>query len=223
MRFITIISFLLVLIPWDGFAKEFYFLGMEDRHYENPANWYPAYPGSKIAKGDKVVIMADVNFGFYDISVGGIMEIAMNAQMHSPQGKIMIQPEGLLDNNGQLMVEIVENNGQFFNRIAATSHLHTYVAHPGAHTYNGYSAIFRTIGPLVNGGRFDNYSACISGSDFTNTATFHQVRQSRLTVAGDMFLSPDCTFTQSADSRIYHGRVEKLIVEPQLPGGTDDR
>ena len=199
---ISILTFFIIFQPglW---AKDFFFLATEDNHFENPANWYPAYPGAKITSDDKITVMADANFSGYNIHVEGILEIMLNATVHSPNGSIIIKENGLLDNNGKLLVDRVSNYGKLYNRLSAVVHIHTYEAFSGAHTYNGYSATFRTISHLVNQGRFDNYSDCITGSDLKNTSIFNQIRHSQLQVTGALVLAPGSTFQQSRESTVF--------------------
>ena len=203
MKYLTGILLILICTQPCLWARDFFFLATEDHHFENPANWYPAYPGTKITPEDKITVMADVNFSGYNLHVAGIMEIMLNATVHSPDGSIIIRKHGLLDNNGKLLVDRVSNYGKLYNRLAAVVHIYTYEAFSGAHTYNGYSATFRTISHLVNQGRFDNYSDCISGSDLKNTSIFNQIRHSQLQVTGELVLAPGSTFQKSQESTVF--------------------
>lgn len=197
-------------------ANDYFFLATEDHLFENPANWFPHYPGTQVQEGDKVTIMADVSFAGYNLDVKGVLEVMLDARIHSPDGSIIIRKGGLLDNNGKILVEEVNNYGRLYNRIASIVHIYSYIAFSGSHTHNAYSAIFRTISSLINKGRFDNYSSCIAGTFFKNMAEFNQIRESQLDVSGDILLTPGSVFKQSSKSVVYVGMQDKVIVPSQL-------
>ncbi|MEM7371489.1 MAG: hypothetical protein AAF587_22945 [Bacteroidota bacterium] len=177
-------------------------MAQEDHYYENPANWYPSYPGVKIAKDDRVVLMTDANANGYDIVVEGVLEIQLGAILSSSDGNLIIKAGGLLDNDGSVFVKELTNYGQVYNRQSAEINIHEYIAHTGAQTHNSYSATFTTIKTLVNEGRFDNYGHCKIEQTLTNVAVFNQINRSELEVAGDLQLLPGCTFNQSQKSTL---------------------
>lgn len=204
MKFSVIFSLLcIVCLPvLEVQAKDFFFMAQEDHYYENPANWYPSYPGVHISKEDRVVLMTDANANGYDIVVEGVLEIQLGAILTSSYGNLIIQAGGLLDNDGSVLVNKITNKGQVYNRQSATINIHDYIAHAGAQTHNSYSATFTTIKSLINEGRFDNYGHCKSEQNLTNVAVFNQINRSELEVAGDLQLIPGCTFNQSQKSTL---------------------
>lgn len=206
MKKLTII-FTLVLAALTGKAEDFFFLASEDYLYENPANWHPAYPGTEIQEGDKVVVMSDVFFTGYDIKVEGEFKVMLGARVSSSKGSLRISENGQIDNEGEILVNQVENFGKVVNRISATLNVHDYIAHPGAHTHNSLKATFKTLGSLINNGKFDNYSICAAGQTFENTSVFNQIRDSRLNIEGEMLLSPGSEFNQSDKSTTFLGEV----------------
>lgn len=198
-------------------AKDFFFMAQEDNYYENPANWYPSYPGVNIEKGDRVVLMTDANLNGYNIEVAGIFELQLGATLTSSNGELIIKAGGLLDNDGSVLVAGIVNHGQLYNRQSATVNIHQYFAHSSAHTHNSYSAQFTINKTLVNEGRFDNYGRCRIEQDLTNIAIFNQINRSELEIAGDLLLVPGCTFNQSQKSTLSFGSAEnKVAVQEAL-------
>jgi hypothetical protein len=139
-------------------AREYYFMAREDHFYENPANWFPAYPGAHITAEDKVIIYADAYFQGYNLEVDGICEVALGIVVRSADGTIVIRESGLVDNSGELFVSRIENFGRLYNRISAMIHIYDYMAYPGSFTCNFFSASFLALTSLVNEGHFDNYN-----------------------------------------------------------------
>jgi hypothetical protein len=182
-------------------AEDYFFLALEDSYYENPANWFPAYPGDQISDSNRVVLMADASFGSYDIHIAGSMEITLGVRLHSALGSLQVMPSGTLDNQGSLMVMRIKNYGTLYNRLSALIYLYEYIAYDGAITQNACSAVFETIAHIENSGRFDNYSRCIAGSDFSNSCIFNQIYASRLEVSGRTLLSTGCLMYRQAGRR----------------------
>lgn len=213
MKRITIIIVLLALVQIATKAEDFYFLASEDYLYENPANWYPSYPGTEVAADDQIVIMSDVYFAGYDLKVAGKLKVMLGAKLSSAEGNIFVLEGGTMDNEGEILVNQVENHGTFTNRISALFHVNDYFAHSGAVTNNSLKAQFTTIGNLINEGRFDNYSQCVAGRNFENRAVFNQIRNSQLEISGEILLDNEGQFNQSADSAIFLGANSKVPVQ----------
>jgi len=178
----------LLLFTFDPFSEpegtEYIFSSVEDNLYENPANWEPEYPGTKIKKDDKIVVQDDAFFMGYDIEIDGTLEIAISAKLHSTGNNLVIRPSGKVLNEGILSVNTVENHGVLDNSLSATANLHHYRAYEYALTSNRMSADFVITESLVNEGTFNNYSSCTVGKKFVNTSSFNPMSQSVLTVKG---------------------------------------
>lgn len=216
MRKILSILLLIQICSVSAFATDYFFLANEDHFYENPSNWYPAYPGTHVKAADRIVILTDVNYTGFDLEVDGIMEVMLGAKITSADGAITIHKQGELDNDGELLVASIFNYGKLNNRFSAVVHVHDFVAYNGAFTHNAYSASFRTINNLTNEGRFDNYSSCFAGRDFRNEAVFNQNRHSLLDVSGELVMAPGSTLTQSRQSSIYQGMSNKIPLHEKL-------
>jgi len=202
---------LFALVSLSAHAEDYYFLASEDYFYENPANWFPSYPGTEIAAGDQVVIMSDVYFTGYDLKINGKMKVMLGAKMSSAQGNLIIRKGGELDNEGEILVNQVDNSGTFNNRISANFHVNSYYAHSGAQTSNSLNARFITIYKLVNAGRFDNYSQCVAGRHFENRAVFNQIKNSQLEISGEIVLETG-TFNTSDESAVMLGAEAKVAL-----------
>ncbi|MEM7657758.1 MAG: hypothetical protein AAF399_16625 [Bacteroidota bacterium] len=212
----TVISLLLLLACFPSFGKDYFFMAQEDHFYANPANWFPAYPGTHIDADDKVVLMEDATIDGFSLQVEGTLEIGMEATLQSRQGEIIISPRGTFNNAGEVYIAGIINGGILNNRHGAQIHIHQFVAQLGAITHNAASAAFVTLAELVNQGRFDNYGLCRIGRDFKNLATFNQISSSQLKVAGELHLKPGSTFYRSQESEVYQGRSEELFLGEQL-------
>jgi len=213
MKKFIIITILLTLVQIAAKAKDYYFLASEDYFYENPANWYPSYPGTEVAADDQVVIMSDVYFTGYDLKVAGKLKVMLGAKMSSAEGNVIIAEGGSMDNEGEILVNQVENRGIFINRISAVFHVNDYFARSGAVTNNSLKAQFTTIGNLINEGRFDNYSQCTAGKNFENHSVFNQIRNSQLEISGEILLSSEGELNQSTNSAILLGSNAKVPVQ----------
>ncbi|GAB4402339.1 MAG: hypothetical protein OHK0039_00220 [Bacteroidia bacterium] len=192
-------------------AADFYFLATEDHYFENPANWYPSYPGTQVSAGDRMILFTDTYFQGFDLHIDGTLELKIGAELYSRDGAVVISRTGLLDNDGTVLVHRVDNHGRVRNRISANIHLHEYTAHPGAHTYNACAASFTTSANLINEGQFDNYSHCQTGENLYNRAVFNQNLHSRLDVAGELVLVPGSVLRESEASSIQQGQTHNLM------------
>lgn len=191
-------------------ARDYYFQAYEDHLYENPANWMPSYPGTQIQKGDRVILMDDVNFTGFDLTVNGRLEVALGTKVFSSQGNINIGKEGVIENEGELLVHTVRNYGNLFNRISAIVHINAFMAFQGAYTHNSVSASFITIQDLKNHGRFDNYGTCKAGNDFHNSHKFYQINNSNLDVSGERYLKPGSMLTRSPSQSMRETETKKV-------------
>lgn len=165
-------------------AEEYFFLASEDYYYENPANWFPSYPGTEISEDEEVVIMSDVYINGFDLKVAGKLKVTLGVKISSVKGNLYVQEGGELDNEGEILVNQVKNQGMLINRISATFYVNDYHALTGAITNNSLNAQFITVANLVNEGTFHNYSHCKAGKTFVNRASFYQTKNSQLEIAG---------------------------------------
>lgn len=200
-----------------GMGADYFFQAVEDHLYENPANWLPAYPGTDISAGDRVVLMENVSFIGYDIRVNGKLEIGMGVSLISGENGLLVSKTGVVDNSGEIFVKYIESSGRIANQIAARIHLFNFHAFEGATTYNSASAIFTTLIDLENQGRFDNYGVCKAGNDFRNHALFYQIRYANLDVRGNIILAPGSVLTHSPQSTVVSGKWKKILTSDRLP------
>ncbi|MDX2249657.1 MAG: hypothetical protein SF052_22935 [Bacteroidia bacterium] len=216
MKRSVILTFLGCILYTYGFGTDYFFQAVEDHLYENPANWLPAYPGTKIKVGDQVLLMEDVNFVGFDIEVKGVVEVGLGVTVISGENGFVIAETGTLDNAGEVLVKDIKNYGRVHNRIAARIHLFTFHAFKGAFTHNSKSAYFITLSDLENQGRFDNYGTCKAGNDFRNHAIFHQIKYSNLDVRGTIFLAPGSVFTHSPETVAVPGKPKRFLIPEKL-------
>ncbi|MEM6262128.1 MAG: hypothetical protein AAGI38_06435 [Bacteroidota bacterium] len=165
-------------------ATTYYFLGVEDGLYENPANWQPGYPGTFISPKEKVIIQESVSFTGYDLEVAGKLKIGPGAELFSSRNTLRIASTGYVVNDGELKVHQIENEGKLDNSLAAEIDLYEFRAGPKAITRNAQSARFVTLGNIYNEGVFQNYSYCSIGGELDNRATFSQLSNGQLIVQG---------------------------------------
>jgi|GEM_PF-3443825 len=206
----------LVLLATQGFATEYFFTGEYDEIYENPANWYPAYPGTELGADDKIFFQADASFAGYDIVIEGTLEITIGARIFSRENGIIIKHTGIIQNGGELLVHQIENYGKLSNSISARLDVTNYLAHDGAFTHNGASATFICSDRVINEGVFNNYSICDFRGSFNNKSIFNQIRASVLKVAGTMLFWPDSKLNESTQSKsLITKKVDGNSVESQ--------
>ncbi|MEM7654567.1 MAG: hypothetical protein AAF399_00450 [Bacteroidota bacterium] len=175
--------------------EEFYFSPTEDNFFENPANWMPAYPGTHIPPQSRLIVQGVAYLTDYDLTVSGQLQIAMDGQLFSSKGSLILEERAQLANEGELILHRIENRGQLFNRAAASLNVHHYDAMPGAITRNFKGASFVVNQQLRNQGLFDNYGQCSVRLRFENEATFNQLNGSELMIQGEQIqacLAPAC-------------------------------
>ncbi len=199
---IASLTFLIALMPLANFAKDYHFLGSEDRMYVNPKNWYPAYPGTQIEEGDRIIIEGSMVYDGFMIDLAGSMEIALGANVTSADGEVLIRPTGKLSNFGELKVRGIRNFGRFINNVSSSTHLNFFSAQRAAITTNMASASLITTGDLVNAGTFNNYGTCSVGHDLfnLNASTFNQMQHAKLGVRGAVQTSPDSSLNHGPSS-----------------------
>lgn len=214
--FRLLLCFPLLLISFSTQATVYTFTAEEDHLFENPANWYPAFPGTTIAPFDHWVIEGEMYVSAEVIRVEGNLQIGMQGALIRTEyhKRIEIALGGILDNAGKGILNQIELEGNLFNRRSCTLSVEELQAKPTALTQN--YGILNVEQQLHNEGRFDNYFSCIVLGDFRNLAVFNQIRQARLEVSGEIFFQPGCVLTQSSESKIFVGREEKIAIHDQL-------
>ena len=172
--------------------KEFYFSPNEDNFYHNPANWSPSYPGTVIGEDSKIILQGVVQMPDFDLEIAGTMQVIMDATVFSSRGDIIIKSVGTLQNEGEIMVNSIENWGTVTNNVSASINVHHYTAHPESKTHNLKSAAFVASQRVSNEGKFDNYSYCSVGEEFNNKndAVFNQMGNGRLIIKGKWLNMP---------------------------------
>lgn len=165
-------------------STHYLFSPIEDHLFENPANWYPDFPGLSIARNQYVMIEGDACFTGFDLQVSGVIHIGIGSRIFSPNGKIQVHAGGKLINNGEVVVASIENQGFIQNNFSATIDIESFQCLDGGFTHNARSALFTVSNSIVNRGVFNNYSLCTIGKQFLNEATFNQMPHAELRVNG---------------------------------------
>lgn len=164
--------------------EHYVFSPIEDHLWENPANWYPEFPGFPITRNQYVMIEGDVCFTGFDMLVWGVIHLGMGSRIFSPDGKIQVHAGGKLINNGEIVVTSIENQGLIQNNLSAMIDIESFQCLDGGFTHNARSALFTVRNSIVNQGVFNNYSLCTIGNQFINEATFNQMPHAELRVNG---------------------------------------
>lgn len=180
------------LIKWDLGPEnpdlgltEYYFSPIEDNFYENPTNWMPEYPGTKIEAGEKVVIQGLAYITHYNLEILGEMQVSMDGMLFSSDGNVLIGQGGKIFNEGELVLNQIDNAGELNNQMSASINVHELITQIDAVTTNRQSASIVVNKRLLNKGSFDNYGQCSVQLDFDNQAEFNQIRGGELLVKGN--------------------------------------
>ena len=212
MKFIAFIS-LAILGYCHSYAVDYYFQAKVDHLYENPYNWSPAYPGTEIATGDRVFILEDVLFTDFQLEVSGELMIQLGVRAFSRQG-VQVRTSGRVHNEGEIVVNHIDNYGTFVNRLNAQVHVRDFATHKDGYTHNAAHAHIKARGRLLNLGRFDNYGICETGEFFENRSEFNQLPKSELANRGEYVLVAGSHFNQSQSSRVEMGVQRKYWRSP---------
>lgn len=191
---------LLVVVKQDNY-KDFHFEPTEDSFFENPANWQPAYPGTHIQAGDRIILHGPAYATFYDIKLEGAMEIYAEGSFYSFNGNLEILPGAEIQNHGELMVNELTNAGIIDNQSSATVDVMHYTGDEGSVMNNLLGANFTSAGNMVNKGIFNNYGLCAVRDEFKNLATFNELPGSELVVHGNRAYLPSQHDLQPAFSQ----------------------
>lgn len=207
-------AFLIALLPLANFAKDYHFLGSEDRMYVNPNNWYPAYPGTQIQEGDRVVIEGNVVYEGFMIDLAGTLEVSLGSAVTSADGEMLIRPTGKLSNFGEVKIRGIRNFGRFINNVSSSTHLNFFSAQRAAISTNMASASMITTGDLVNAGTFNNYGTCAVGHDLfnLNASIFNQMQHAKLQVRGAVQTSPDSSLNHGTSSTFQ--TAKEIALQP---------
>lgn len=131
--------FLLLVVgisPLLGLATTFYFTGVEDTYYANPANWSPFYPGTNVEKGDVMILQSNCNFDGFDIVVEGKLFIELGENLNSSSSGMKIQEGGVVNNEGEIALQYIQNDGKLINGLYAIIFTEKYYSNK-AETING--------------------------------------------------------------------------------------
>ena len=96
--------------------KEYYFSPTEDNFYENPSNWIPEYPGTKIQPGSKIVIQGLAYVTHYDLEILGEVHVPMDGMLFSSEGNLRVLKGGKILNEGELVLNAIDNEGELHNQ-----------------------------------------------------------------------------------------------------------
>ncbi|MBX7240503.1 MAG: hypothetical protein K1X92_02055 [Bacteroidia bacterium] len=115
MRNYLTLLIIYMILPVLTQARQYFFTGSENIFYENPANWSPSYPGNVIQGNDIVIIQSSVNFEGFDLIVEGKLMIELGETITSGSNGIIVHASGLLQNEGEIGVDFIENYGNISN------------------------------------------------------------------------------------------------------------
>lgn len=184
--FLKLTSAILFMLAFYGISSAqttYTFTGEMDSHYENPANWTPAYPGTEISE-NSLVFIEGMAIATEEIRVSGMLHISLGASLEVAAADLSILSTGKLMNDGELMAATIHNEGMLNNNFAATLKTAALVAYEGAMTNNLMSAEIQVEGDLSNGGVFNNYSNCTVKGDFIQAFSFNELHNSEMTISG---------------------------------------
>lgn len=169
--------------PQNG-VKEFYFSPVEDNFYENPSNWLPDYPGTSIPAETKIIIQGLAYITHFDLEINGEVQVAMDGMLFSSDGGVIVNSNGKLFNEGELVLKRIDNMGELNNQMSASINVHEMTIHANASINNLQGASMTVNKRLLNQGSFTNYGHCNVQMDFDNQAEFNQIRGGALLVNG---------------------------------------
>ncbi|WNJ16776.1 hypothetical protein [Pontibacter sp. G13] len=169
----------------------FFFVGEEDNFYENPANWQPSYPGTNIASNQKVVIQEPVYLTGYDLSILGTIQIAIDAEVFSAENGISVLKDGLLINEGSMILHHLDLAGELTNRQTGSIVVKQLKAAEIAKTRNLKGGEMEVSQLLQNLGNFENYGICKVGDTLDQHGSFRNMTGSELYVKGEAVMLED--------------------------------
>lgn len=207
MKKLPIFFLLLVCNVYFGIAKTYFFLGSEDNLYENPANWSPYYPGTKVIAGDKLYIQADVNFDGFNLEVEGLLDIEYGAGIYSSENGIIIRSSGNVLNNGEINIRFIENFGTYEN--AYNTMIKKYYGYKYSITNNSISALMCTKEIFINQGALHNYYNLAVLGQLENFGEIYLHNQANLTVSGNFVESVTSELKQSGSCKFLAAKTQK--------------
>lgn len=168
----------------DEAVRTYYFTAKEDNFYENPANWEPSYPGTNIEVDTRIVVQETMYITGFDLKLNGLLDIQMGATVMASNNDLLLSSTGKIDNQGEMIVQNILNEGLIFNQLGAVINAKNLVSRKSGSVHNLKNAQVIVIQNLTNEGHFLNYSYCAAGELF-NHAEFQQVRGSELRIDGE--------------------------------------
>jgi hypothetical protein len=204
-------------------AKTYFFLGNEDNLYENPANWSPNYPGTKVLAGDKLYIQSDVNFDGFNIEVEGLLDIEYGAGLYSTGNGIIIRKTGNVLNNGEINIRFIENFGTYEN--AYNTIIKKYYGYKYGLLNNSISALFTAKENFTNQGILHNYYNLSILGNLNNFGEIYMHNEANLTVSGNFVESITSEVKKSNNCKVIATKtlkhdtsimVEKQSIRPQI-------
>lgn len=207
MKKLPIFLLLFACNVYFGIAKTYFFLGNEDNLYENPSNWSPSYPGTKVLAGDKLYIQADVNFEGFNLEVEGLLDVEYGAGLYSPDNGIIIRKTGNLLNNGDINIRFIENFGTYENVYSTT--IKKYYGCKYSEMNNSISALFSVKEKVTNEGIIHNYNNMAILGNLENFSEIYLHNQANLTVSGNLVESIVSEVKMSANSKLIATKTLK--------------
>ncbi|MFN0200638.1 MAG: hypothetical protein ACKVTZ_03920 [Bacteroidia bacterium] len=185
---------LLILVAFTAQATDFYFLGMEDNAYENPANWSPTYPGNVIEENNRVYIQADAYFNNFEVIVKGQMEVVLGATLYGNGNVITVKKGGTFVNNGDSNLAKLENEGKVENGISANLLVESFANGLYGSFFNLKGATFTVNKNLINEGNMQMYGENVVKGNVQNYAQIQVNPNASFTVKGTMTTTAGAAF-----------------------------
>lgn|GEM_PF-1819959 len=189
-------------------AKDYFFTGVEDALYVNPANWEPNYPGTTLLPEDHVYIQAEAIFIGHNLDVEGQLEVLPGGILRGINGSVSIAQGGKLTNQGEILVDELYNNGACVNGFASTMKLNTYIGTESSWMQNLSSSYMVLTKNLVNKGQICHYGELDIRYDLHNEGKINLNNSSVLAIHGNlMYTCPQGLY--EAKTSLFSVRGEK--------------
>lgn len=203
MKNIIITIALLIVANSTLFATNYYFTANADNSFENPANWTPAYPGNTIKSEDKVFVQADMIIEGFNLTVNGLLDIALGVNVSSQENTII--NNGSIINNGEVRVANVINNAKLDN--SSIMWVQNIANKRMANFNNNMMGTITVTKQATNEGTFINAGVCVFHNNFANEAVVNQLHNAKMEVKGNYTSSVNAEIKKSSTSTFASGNV----------------
>lgn len=161
-------------------ATSYTFTATHDHYFDNPANWFPHYPGTDIQSTDTLYLIQSAHFKGYDLQIAGHLSIALGVELFSAKDGLVLHAEGSVDNHGQLNLHHLFTQGYVCNRMGANLSTHYVVVSNSGFLHNACCAHLTVYHTLTNAGTFHNYGSCAVMQCWSNQAQYFQAAHASL-------------------------------------------